>query len=137
MYINDILEAALKPWAVNHFIERIGYFNRTPHPLTKPVTQECLRNHVPKIISPEEWPASSPDLNPMDFSIWSILEAKVCTKAYRSVDSLKSSLQKEWVLIDENVLRAVTDNFYKVVITPQNYKPWIGRGSLSHGSRMK
>uniref|UniRef100_A0A914E7B3 Class I SAM-dependent methyltransferase n=1 Tax=Acrobeloides nanus TaxID=290746 RepID=A0A914E7B3_9BILA len=28
----------------------------------------------------DEWPASSPDLNPLDYSIWSLLEADVMRK---------------------------------------------------------
>ena len=32
-------------------------------------TQEWLKNEIPGCLSNEEWPPSSPDLNPMDFSI--------------------------------------------------------------------
>ena len=78
LYINDILEAALKPWAVNHFKGAHWAFQLDFAPSHKAkVTLEWLRNHVPGIISPEEWPASSPNLNPMDFRIWSFMEAKV------------------------------------------------------------
>ena len=33
-----------------------------------------------------EWPPNSPDLNPLDYSIWSILEAKAC--ANKTIESL-------------------------------------------------
>ena len=47
-------------------------------------------------ISVNEWPASSPDLNPMDYSIWGILEAKVNASPHRSLEWLKRKLVKEW-----------------------------------------
>ena len=56
-------------------------------------------------LSKEEWPPSSPDLNPMDFSIWSILQEKACSKPHRNVESLKKSLVKEWANIPQEKLR--------------------------------
>ena len=35
-----------------------------------------------------------PYLNPVDFSIWSILEAKVSTKKYQTVNALEIALRK-------------------------------------------
>ena len=37
----------------------------------------------------DEWPPSSPDLNPLDFSIWSILEANVNKTPHKSHVSCK------------------------------------------------
>ena len=42
------------------------------------------------------WPPASPDLNPLDFNIWSILEAEACAKTHDTVESLKVSLKKAW-----------------------------------------
>ena len=53
------------------------------------MTSEWLKLNVPDFISTEEWPASSPDLNPMDFCIWSILESRVCAKPHKNIESLK------------------------------------------------
>ena len=33
-------------------------------------TVAYLRSHVPEFIEPENWPANSPDLNPVDYSVW-------------------------------------------------------------------
>ncbi|KAI6650840.1 Transposase [Oopsacas minuta] len=43
-------------------------------------TQEWLWTNIPDFISKVEWPPSSPDLNPLDFSVWSILESSACSK---------------------------------------------------------
>jgi len=34
------------------------------------VTVDFLRTHVPAFIEPENWPPKSPDLTPVDYSIW-------------------------------------------------------------------
>ena len=67
------------PWATKHFQGRYWVYQQDTAPAHKAkATQNWLRSHVPDIISPLEWAASSPDLNPMEFSIWSILESSLC-----------------------------------------------------------
>ena len=41
----------------------------------------------------ELWPPSSPDLNPMDFAVWSILESNASSYYHPSVSSLKAKLK--------------------------------------------
>ena len=49
--------------------------------LSSELTQKILDSgKVASLISSQQWPLYSPDLNPMDFSIWSVLEVKVSTK---------------------------------------------------------
>ncbi|KAI6646352.1 hypothetical protein LOD99_9223 [Oopsacas minuta] len=70
-------------------------------------TQEWLRTNIPDFISKVEWPSSSPDLNPLDFSMWSILESSACSKSHNSIESLKQSLTREWEKIPQEMLRTV------------------------------
>ena len=53
------------------------------------------------------------DLNPMDYSIWSILESRVCSKPHRNLESLKQSLLAEWDNISLEEVRATAENFTK------------------------
>ncbi|KAI6647063.1 hypothetical protein LOD99_8900 [Oopsacas minuta] len=50
----------------------------------QPIQLASLRpgfsENIPDFITKEEWPPFSPDLNPMDFSIWAILEKNACAK---------------------------------------------------------
>ena len=46
------------------------------------------------------WPPSSPDINPMDFAIWYILETEVSKVSYSSVSNLKQALTKAWSKLD-------------------------------------
>ena len=51
---------------------------------------------MPEFISKEKWPPSSPDLNPLDFRIWSILENKVSAYHHKNEEALKATLLKKW-----------------------------------------
>ena len=47
---------------------------------------------LPDFITSAEWPPFSPDLNPIDYSIWYILEAMSCAKPHKTLEALKQSL---------------------------------------------
>ena len=72
-------------------------------------TQDWLRSNIPGFIIKDQWPPYSPDLNSMDYSIWSILETKACSKSYKSIESLKKSLVVEWGKVPQEVLRAAVE----------------------------
>ena len=40
-------------------------------------TNVFLERQMPHFIPPTLWPPNSPDLNPVDYSIWSVLQEKV------------------------------------------------------------
>ncbi|CAJ0936005.1 unnamed protein product, partial [Mesorhabditis belari] len=56
---------------------------------------------------------SIPDLNPMDFSVWSVLESQACAKSHKTVESLKKALQKAWEAIDPQYLLATLADQYE------------------------
>ncbi|EYB95147.1 hypothetical protein Y032_0163g3483 [Ancylostoma ceylanicum] len=72
-----------------------------------------MRDHLDDFIAASEWPPSSPDLNPLDYGIWGILEAKVSTKSYSSVAALKAALMKAWNEISDDVLMSTCDSAMK------------------------
>jgi len=49
----------------------------------------------------------------MDFSIWSILESKVCSTPSPNVEILKARLLKEWDKIPQDILRSACETFKK------------------------
>ncbi|PAA86665.1 hypothetical protein BOX15_Mlig022126g1 [Macrostomum lignano] len=44
----------------------------------------------------EDWPAYSPDLNPLDFSIWNQVDKRACRSFHTSLDSLRSAIHEAW-----------------------------------------
>jgi len=45
-------------------------------------------------------------LNPLDFSVWGILEARVNKKQHRTLESLKRALLNEWEKMSIETVRA-------------------------------
>ena len=75
------------------------------------VSQEWLRSKNINFISKNEWPPSSPDLNPLDYSVWANLETRACAKPHKNVESLKNSLLHEWQKIPQEELRKSIQEF--------------------------
>ena len=77
----------------------IGFFNRI---LLQPTRHEMFRTGV-KPISPglylPRMAPYSPNLNPLDFSVWAILKARACAMPHKNLNSLRRSLLREWAKI--------------------------------------
>uniref|UniRef100_A0AC35TPM9 DDE_3 domain-containing protein n=1 Tax=Rhabditophanes sp. KR3021 TaxID=114890 RepID=A0AC35TPM9_9BILA len=97
VYTNDILDKVVTPWARQVFGKDYWMFQQDSAPSHKShLAQNYCRDNFPDFIALEEWPPYSPDLNPMDYSIWSILETKACAKPHANLASLKKALKKAW-----------------------------------------
>ena len=111
-YRELILEPVVKDISQSMFSGKDFLFQQDGAPShTSKLTQAWLRENIPDFIAKEEWPPYSPDLNPMDYSIWSILESKACANSHTSIDSLMTSLNREWGKIPQETLRAAVEAF--------------------------
>uniref|UniRef100_A0A914CM50 Alpha-galactosidase n=1 Tax=Acrobeloides nanus TaxID=290746 RepID=A0A914CM50_9BILA len=94
-------------------------------------TQNLIRDNMPEFIEVDiipqrnngEWPPNSPNLNVMDYSIWSILEAEACSKPHQLIDALKKSLVKAWNAIPQEVIDRTVDDL------PKRLKKCVEAGS--------
>ena len=73
---------------------------------TAKTVQSWCKENFTVFWSKEFWPPSSPDLNPMDFGVWSMLDHKACATSHKNIDALKYSLNKSWNEISPETLRA-------------------------------
>lgn len=97
IYREKVLKPGLLPWAHKHFGSDRWTFQQDSAPSHKATrTQEWLKKNVPAFIPAELWPSSSPDLNPLDYCVWGILQARACAKKHTSLESLKMYLNREW-----------------------------------------
>lgn len=111
-YQNDILEAVVKPLSTTLFKNREWVFQQDSAPSHKAkTTQKWLQDNVPNFISTEEWPASSPDLNPLDYRLWTELEVRACRKTHPNLESLKKALQREVSHFPMETVRAAIDDW--------------------------
>ena len=81
---------------------------------TANVAQNWCRVHILRFWSKEMWPpCPPPNLNPMDFLVWSILKAKVCGKIHHRVDDLKQSLLRAWQEIPQEQLHNFAEDVHQ------------------------
>jgi len=60
-------------------------------------TETMLQRETPELIPPEMWPPNSPDLNPVNCSIWGMLQEMVYHSRIHDVKELKERLLREWI----------------------------------------
>ena len=92
-YVSDILEGFLLPWAKQHFKNELSTLQQDSAPSHgSKFTQLWILRKISSFINKEGWPVQSLDLNPLDYSIWSILEKRVCSTPHQTLESLKAKL---------------------------------------------
>ena len=68
-----------------------------------------------ELLKPNEWPTHSPDLNPLDYGIWSILEKRVFAVKIRDVEHLCDRQGNAWADIKQEEVDKVIGSFIKCV----------------------
>jgi hypothetical protein len=76
-------------------------------------TVALLKHETPDFIPPSLWPPNSPDLNPVDYKIWSVLQEKVYTTRIRDVDHLRTRLLEEWSRFDQRIIDGAVNQWRK------------------------
>jgi len=68
---------------------------------------------MPYFIEANNWPSSSPDLNPLDYKLWRVLEERACTCRYPNLVSLKAAIVKAAGEIPLEVIHECIDEWPK------------------------
>ncbi|MCA9813148.1 MAG: transposase [Nitrosarchaeum sp.] len=109
-----ILEKVVRPQSQLIFNQDIWTFQQDSAPSHKAkTTQNWCQKNLPDFISTQDWPPSSPDLNPLDYFIWGVLEANVNASRHKSLESLKAKLLEEWDKLDMSMIRTAIDAWKK------------------------
>lgn len=91
----------------------------TPH-----YTRTCrtwLHNHYPNrwigrgADAPIKWPARSPDLTPLDFTVWSYLKSRVYNTQIDTIEQLREKIDQEFTMLqnDEGILQGIQRSLKK------------------------
>ena len=67
-------------------------------------TVELLMSTTPDFILPTLWPPNSPDLNPLDYKIWSVMQEEVYRTKVRDVKDLRGWIMKAWDEFDQCIV---------------------------------
>ena len=111
-YISHVLEPHVLPWiSANYDNPRDPVFVQDGAPChTAKITQKWLDEHLnywPK----DMWPPSSPDLNPLDFSIWAKVQSDACKDSHPNTAALIKSVTKAWSNMSEEYIRNTCAKF--------------------------
>lgn len=113
-YLEEVLQKRLIPAVQQMYGTEYYCFQQDGAPahtanLVQKWCEENLTDYIPK----NEWPPSSPDLNPLDFCIWGYMLQKLKKYKYHNLDDFKAVIIKLWDDIPMDVVRAACDVFAK------------------------
>jgi len=111
-YLDQILMPHVLPWIQTNFSNDDNVIlmqDGAPCHTAKSV-QKWLADNInfwPK----DMWPPSSPDLNPLDFSIWANIQSKACNCQHPNLDSLKAAVEEHWNNMSDDYITKVCSKF--------------------------
>jgi len=74
-------------------------------------TIKLMQWEMPAFKSPDLWPPNSPDLNPVDYKIWGVLQDLVYQKKVKDVNELRQRLIEVWARLQQNVIDYAIDQW--------------------------
>jgi len=67
-------------------------------------TVDLLSTETSAFIPSTLWPPNSPDLNPVDYKVWSVLQVQVYNVKVNDVDELHQHIQTVWDELDQRII---------------------------------
>jgi len=67
-------------------------------------TQDWMSENLHDHITPNMWPPSSPDLNPLDYYVWGVVERETNKHPHNTLDSLRAAITRVMTHMDEDHL---------------------------------
>jgi len=59
------------------------------------------------------WPPNSPDLNPVDYVIWSVMHVRVYQTRVHDVDELRQRLIAVWCELEQHIVDDAIDQWWR------------------------
>ena len=81
---------------------------------------EFLRTENIYFWTKEDWPPNSPDLNPLDYGIWGMLEQEVYRMPPKNSQDLESKIRRAWENLDLSCISPATEYTCTPPATDQN-----------------
>lgn len=107
-----VLRDVVKPWIDQVAKWRPYVFQQDSAPAHKAkVTQNWMSKNLHSHITPDFWPPNSPDLNPLDYYVWGVVERDTNKHPHSTIDSLKSTIKQVMVNMDKTMLTKACGRF--------------------------
>lgn len=78
---------------------------------TSDLAQNWCKKNFKSFISKDKWPPNTPELNPMDYSVWNEISKNVDYQKVKSRESLIKEIRKAIKKIDQKFAREVIGDF--------------------------
>jgi len=65
---------------------------------------DLLKRETPDFIPPSLWPSNCPDLNPVHYKIWGLLDQRVYSRKIQNVDELRQRIVEERERLDQRMI---------------------------------
>ena len=72
-------------------------------------TAELLRQEMSHFLASKLWPPNRPDLNPVDYEIWAVIQHRVYRRQIHSVDELKWRVINVWCGLVQSIFDETSD----------------------------
>jgi inhibitor of nuclear factor kappa-B kinase subunit alpha len=107
-----VLRSVVKPWVEANYRGVPYVFQQDGAPChTANKTQKWLADHLRDFWAKDLWPPSSPDLNPLDFSVWDWVARRACKTPHPNLESLKAAIMAAWSEMSPDYIRATCQRF--------------------------
>ena len=108
----EVLEAVVLPWIRETLGERPFVWQQDSAPChTSRKSQRWLGDHFFDFTTPDVWPPNSPDLNPMDFFVWSAVEREANRTACNTKEQLISRIQASFASLPRDTVKRASQRF--------------------------
>jgi len=75
-------------------------------------TIELLSRMTPDFIGQEMGPPNSPDLNPVHYSIWSVVEERIYQQRIQNTDEFRQRLVAVWKDLEQHIVDTAIDQWH-------------------------
>ena len=82
------------------------------------------RHNTPDFIAPDMWPPNSPDLNPVDYAIWSVMLQRVYQTRVRDIDEMWQRLITVWCGLEKCAVDDAVDQWQRCLLACVNAEGW-------------
>lgn len=111
-YVEEVLKKNVMPNAVKLFQDDYYCFQQDGAPShTANLTQAWCKENLVDFLAKDKWPPSSPDLNPLDFFVWSYMLAKLADHKFSNLQQFKQGIVKVWDEMSMDTVRAACNDF--------------------------
>ncbi len=109
----ELLRKELKPWVDANFAPGTFLFQQDGAPAhTAASTQTMIKEELGwRFWTKEQWPPSSPDLNPLDYGVWNGVAQIACASPVDNIASLRQRVAQAWVAQEPEQVRRICRGF--------------------------